>query len=92
MQQLKQLIVQTCKYPPGNLERQRNLTKIIILIKRSQNLGQENFQYYQNVLQQTWISFGQNLSEAATGNKYDPDRSTVTTWLNRYLKWRLQDF
>ena len=92
MEDLKQLILETCKYLPGSLERQRNLTKLIILINKSQKLWRENSQYYQDALQQTWIFFCQNLCEAATGQKYDPNRSTVTTWLNRYLKWRLQDF
>ena len=92
MEQLRQLILETCKYPPGSLERKRNLTKLIIAIKRSQKLWRENTQYYQDALQQTWIFFCQHLCEADTGQKYDPNRSTVTTWLNRYLKWRLQDF
>ena len=92
MAELRELIEETCKYPPGSLARQRNLTKLIILITRSQKLWRENTPYYQDALQQTWIFFCQNLCEAATGQKYDPNRSTVTTWLNRYLKWRLQDF
>ena len=92
MEDLKQLILETCKYLPGSLERQRNLTKLIILINKSQKLWRENSQYYQDALQQTWIFFCQNLCEATTGQKYDPNRSTVTNGLNRYLKWRLQDF
>lgn len=91
-EELKQLILETCKYPPGSLERQRNLTKLIIAIRRSQKLWRENTPYYQDALQQTWIFFCQHLCEADTGQKYDPNRSAVTTWLNRYLKWRLQDF
>lgn len=91
-EELKQLILETCQYPPGSLARQRNLTKLIIAIERSQKLWKENTPYYQDALQQTWIFLCQHLCEADTGQKYDPSRSAVTTWLNRYLKWRLQDF
>ena len=87
MEQLKQLILETCKYPSGSLERQRNLTKLIIAIKRSKKLWWENTPYYQDALQKTWIFFCQNLCTI-----YDPKLGTVTTWLNNYLKWRLQDF
>lgn len=89
---LRQLILETCKYPPGSLERKRNLTKLIIGIQQTQKLWRENTQYYQDALQQTWIFLCQHLCEADTGQKYDPDRSSITTWLNGYLKWRLQDF
>ena len=91
-EELKQLILETCKYPPGSLARQRNLTKLIIALERSQKLWRENTPYYQDALQQTWIFFCQHLCEADKGQKYDSNRSKVTTWLNRYLKWRLQDF
>ena len=87
MEQLKQLILETCKYPPGSLERQTSLTKLIIAIKRSKKLWWENTPYYQDALQKTWIFFCQNLCTV-----YDSKLSTVTTWLNRYLKWRLKDF
>ncbi len=35
--------------------------------------------------------FAEIFVEASTGDKYDPNRSSVITWLNAYLKRRLQD-
>ena len=90
--QLRQLVAETCRHPPGSLKRQQHLTKLIRLIKRSKKLWQENTPYYQDALQQTWLYCCQNLCEAGTGQRYNPDRSSVSTWLNQYLRWRLQDF
>jgi hypothetical protein len=89
-QQLRQLVIEACKHPPGSLDRQRNLTKIIRLITKK--LWQERTSYYPDALQQTWIYFCQNVCEKGTGRQYDPDRGTIITWLNAYLKRRLQDF
>ncbi len=91
-EQLRQLVIETCRHPPGSLERQQGLTKLIRLIGQSKKLWQEDTPYYQDALQQTWIYFCQNLCEANTAQRYDPNRSSAITWLNRYLKWRLQDF
>ncbi len=91
-EQLRQLVAETCSHPPGSLKRQQGLTKIIRLIERSKKLWQENQPYYEDALQQTWLYFCQNVCEGVTGEKYDPERSSVNTWLNRYLRWRLQDF
>ena len=91
-EQLRQLVVETCRHPLGSLERQQGLTKLIRLIEQSKKLWQEDTPYYQDALQQTWIYFCQNLCEANTAQRYDPNRSSAITWLNRYLKWRLQDF
>jgi hypothetical protein len=88
-EQLRQLIKDACKHPPGSLDRQRCLTKIIRLT--SGKLWRENVAYYQDALQQTWIYFCQNVCEKNTGERYDPDRSSVVTWLNYYLRRRLQD-
>jgi hypothetical protein len=38
------------------------------------------------------VYFCQNICEGNTGEPYDPSRSSVITWLNFYLKRRLQDF
>jgi hypothetical protein len=85
-----ELLIQTaCSHAPGSLERQRNLTKVIRLI--STRLWRESVPYYQDALQQTWIFFCQNICEAGTGEAYNAARGTVVTWLNYYLKRRLQD-
>jgi hypothetical protein len=88
-ERLDSLVKEACKHPPGSPARQRNLTKIIRLI--TPKLWREYTPYYQDALQQTWVYFCQNVCEAGTGAAYDPERSRIITWLNNYLKWRLQD-
>jgi hypothetical protein len=88
--QLRQLVKEACSHPPGSLVRQRKLTQVIRL--SSGKLWREGVAYYQDALQQTWVYFCQNVCEAKTGACYDPDRSSVSTWLNSYLRRRLQDF
>ncbi len=91
-QGFRQQIRETCQHPPGSLERQRGLTKIIRTIAQSGKLWREASEYYEDALQQTWIYFCQNLCEATTARSaYDPEVGSVTTWLNAYLKRRLQD-
>ncbi|MGK7925398.1 MAG: sigma-70 family RNA polymerase sigma factor, partial [Spirulina sp.] len=68
-------------------------TRLIIEIKRSGKLWRENTPYYEDALQQTWLFLSQNLCEALTAKKaYDAKIGTVTTWLNSYLRHRLQDY
>jgi len=87
---LRQLVIQACRHRVGSAERQKNLTKLIRLI--SNKLWKENTPYYEDALQQTWVYFCQNICEGNTGQAYDPTRGSVVTWLNAYLKRRLQDF
>lgn len=86
---IQELIAEACGYPPGHPQRQRRLTQIIRRV--THRLWRENSPYYQDALQQTWVYFCQNLCEGATGRAYDPSRASVVTWLNAYLKRRLQD-
>ncbi len=91
-EELQSLIADTCRHPPGSVDRQRGLTKLYRLIVKSGKLWRESTPYYEEVWQQTWLYFCLNLCEAATAKeKYNPDRSSVTTWLNFYLKQRLKD-
>jgi len=89
-EQLKQLVAQTCQYPKGSALRQRGLTQLIRILTRE--LWHSNAAYYPDALQQTWIYFCRNLCEATTGRAYDSDVASPVTWLNAYLKRRLQDF
>ena len=89
-EQLQRLITQACSHRPGSAARQKYLTKIIRQI--THKLWKERTPYYQDALQQTWVYFCQNICEGNTGEPYAPTRSSVTTWLNFYLKRRLQDF
>jgi hypothetical protein len=89
-EQLPYLVTQACKYQAGSAQRQKNLTKIIRLI--ANKLWKENTPYYQDALQQTWLYFCQNICEGNTGKPYDPNRASIVTWLNFYLRQRLRDF
>jgi hypothetical protein len=89
-QRLHQLVTEACKHRAGSAERQKNLTRIIRLV--APKLWRENTPYYQDALQQTWVYFCQNICEGKTGAPYNPERGSVITWLNFYLKRRLQDF
>lgn len=89
-ERLRQLVERACAHPAGSAERQKNLTRIIRLV--TPKLWKEYAPYYQDALQQTWVYFCQNICEGNTGKPYDPDRGSVITWLNFYLKRRLQDF
>ena len=88
---LHQLVVETCRHKFNSTQRKLGLTKIVRLIVKSGKLWKERTPYYEDALQQTWLYFCRNLCEAATGEKFDPSRSSVTTWLNAYLRRRLQD-
>jgi len=85
-----QLVQDTCAQPPGSAKRQRGLTKIIRGLNGQ--LWHTHDPYYADALQQTWIYFCRNLCEATTARPYDPQVAKLTTWLNAYLKRRLQDF
>lgn len=88
--QLLQLVQSACQHPPGSPQRQKGLTQLIRLL--TQQLWHTSDAYYPDALQQTWIYFCRNLCEATTGRAYDPDVASPVTWLNAYLKRRLQDF
>lgn len=87
---LRRLVTQACQNPPGSPQRQKLLTQIIRLI--AHRLWRESTPYYQDALQQTWLYFCRNICEGTTGQIYDSNYGTVITWLNAYLKRRLQDF
>ncbi|MGB5959099.1 MAG: sigma-70 family RNA polymerase sigma factor [Coleofasciculaceae cyanobacterium] len=90
IEQLQKMVTEACSHQPGSAARQKYLTKIIRQI--TPKLWKEYTAYYQDALQQTWIYFCQNICEGNTGQPYNPSRGSVTTWLNFYLKRRLQDF
>lgn len=89
-EQLKELVTQACTHPAGSAQRQKYLTQIIRLV--TNKLWRDTTAYYQDALQQTWVYFCQNICEGNTGEPYNPTRGSIITWLNFYLKRRLQDF
>ncbi|MEO0649025.1 MAG: sigma-70 family RNA polymerase sigma factor [Cyanobacteria bacterium J06650_10] len=88
---LAPLVRETCVEPVGSPKRQRGLTKIIRALNGK--LWHTYDAFYPDALQQTWVYFCRNLCEATTASRpYDPEVAKLTTWLNSYLKRRLQDF
>lgn len=87
--QLRALVERACSQPPGSAVRQKALTQIIRTIDRK--LWREYTPGYEDALQQTWLYFCRNICSATTGERYNPDRASLVTWLNNYLKRRLQD-
>lgn len=88
-QSLSQLVQEACQHPHGSRERQKKLTTIIRLV--NSRLWHENTPYYEDALQETWMYFCRNICDGNSGKVYDPDKASVVTWLNNYLKWRLKD-
>jgi hypothetical protein len=89
-EQLRCLVKEACGHEPGSPQRQKLLTQIIRLT--ANRLWRQTTPYYQDALQQTWLYFCRNVCEGLTGQIYDPTHGSVITWLNAYLKRRLQDF
>ncbi|OYE02238.1 hypothetical protein [Nostoc sp. 'Peltigera membranacea cyanobiont' 232] len=89
-EQLRRLVSEACGHAIGSPQRQKLLTQIIRLT--ANRLWRESTPYYQDALQQTWLYFCRNVCEGLTGQIYDPSYGSVITWLNAYLKRRLQDF
>ncbi|WP_373527746.1 sigma-70 family RNA polymerase sigma factor [Nostoc sp.] len=89
-EQLRCLVTEACGHPIGSPQRQKLLTQIIRLT--ASRLWRESVPYYQDALQQTWLYFCRNVCDGMTGQTYDPTYGSVITWLNAYLKRRLQDF
>lgn len=91
-QQLQQLVAQACSHPPKSLMRRQKLNAIVRSIVKSGKLWQENTPHYHDALQQTWVYFCRNVCEANTAERpFDPNRGSVITWLDKYLKKRLLD-
>jgi hypothetical protein len=88
-----QLIQETCQHPSGSLARQKGLNQIILLIQKTGKLLRgTGIPDAEEALQETWWFFCRNLCEATSAKEpYNPDKSSVITWINNYLSYRLQD-
>lgn len=82
---LQKLIEEARTYPVESWRRRRILNDVIRLITQSGRLWHEQVPHYEDALQQTWLYFCKNL------DRYDPEKASVITWLDKYLKWRLRD-
>ncbi len=83
---LKKLVAKACSYLEGTEERQEALDEIIRELLRSRKVWREKTPYYEDALQQTWLYLCDNPEQ------YNPERGTVTNWINNHLKWQLLDF
>lgn len=88
-----QLIQETCQHPTGSLARQKGLNQIILLIQKTGKLLRgTGIPDAEEALQETWWFFCRNLCEATSAKEpYNPDKSSVITWINNYFSYRLQD-
>ena len=84
-EQIKNLVTETRQHPQGTIQRQRGLNRLIPMIQRSGKIWKDSSPDYEDALQATWEYFCKNLSA------YDPQKASVITWFNNYLKWRLLD-
>lgn len=83
---------QACQHGPRDLQRRVYLTQLVRCIERSGRLWTDPSPYYEDALQMTWVYCCRNLCEACTSSSpHNQSRSSVITWLNAYLKWRLHD-
>ncbi|MEG3845970.1 sigma-70 family RNA polymerase sigma factor [Microcoleus sp. herbarium19] len=91
-QQIVELVTKACQHPAGSPQRGRFLNQLIREILKSGKLWKENAPYYQEALNKTLIYMSRNLCEATTAKRpYNPEESSISTWLNAYLKKRLLD-
>lgn len=82
---LQKLVAEACSHPAKSEKRQGKLKEIVQVLMKSDQLWIEDTFYYEDALQQTWLYLCKNPE------RYDPARGTVINWLNKYLKWRLED-
>jgi hypothetical protein len=86
--QLQELLAQACGCPAESLARKQVLTRFVAMVGDSGKLwrgaGAER-DLYAEALNETWLYLLPRIES------YDPDRATVMTWINFYLKNRLKD-
>jgi DNA-directed RNA polymerase specialized sigma24 family protein len=96
-QQLNRLIQKTCTCAQGSEDRQPHLDQLIRqliesgrLWRRPHNIPETD---YEEILQKSWIYLCGNLCEATTAAApYDPQRASVLTWINAYIKMRVLNY
>jgi DNA-directed RNA polymerase specialized sigma24 family protein len=95
-QRLHQLVSTTCSYPQNSPERTQHLQHLFQELQRSGKLWRGSGvpkDDYQDILQNTWIFFCCNLCEAIpTKEAYNPQRASLPTWINAYIKMRVIDY
>ncbi|MBE9098310.1 sigma-70 family RNA polymerase sigma factor [Vacuolonema iberomarrocanum] len=97
---VNRLIQDICGHAMGSLERRRGLNELVRTVQQADRLwkagpaiasGEIPVEDYYDALQQTWLYVCRNLCEAKTGKAYDPTIASLFTWINAYLKFRIED-
>ena len=95
-QPFNQLICTACACEKESLQRQRHLNQLIRQLMTSGKLWRQADvpeADYQDILQKSWVYLCCNLCEATTAAMpYDPQRSSILTWINAYIKMRILDY
>ncbi|MFM7407669.1 MAG: sigma-70 family RNA polymerase sigma factor [Cuspidothrix sp.] len=88
-----QLIQETCQHSRDSIARQKGLNQIILLIQKTGKLLRgTGTPDAEEALQETWWYFCRNLCEATSAKEpYNPEKSSVITWINNYFSYRLKD-
>jgi hypothetical protein len=81
---LPALLEHAKQYPAGSHHRNRCLNQLIRAI--APKLWYTHSPYYADALQQTWVYFAKHVCTT-----YDPNRASLVTWLNVYLRYRHRD-
>jgi DNA-directed RNA polymerase specialized sigma24 family protein len=85
---ISNLCLEARQYPTGSRKRERLVNQMIRQMQRSGKIWRDyrlDTDQYQEALQRTWAWFCQNL------HSYDPTQSSLTTWFNCILKYRIKD-
>lgn len=95
-QPFNQLICAACACEKESLQRQRHLDQLIRQLMASGKLWRQADvpeADYQDILQRSWVYLCCNLCEATTAAMpYNPQRSSILTWINAYIKMRVLDY
>jgi hypothetical protein len=95
-QHLRPIVRKACACPQGSQERQHSLDLLIRQLLASGKLWSRSEipeAEFQDILQKSWIYLCCNLCEATTAAApYDPQRSSLLTWINAYIKMRVLDY
>jgi hypothetical protein len=94
-QTLRMLAQQACACPKESGDRRDLVNQLIRQINTSGKLWRKtdlSEDDYADVLQKAWIYLWYNLCEATTAAApYNPDRASIITWINAYIKMRTLD-
>jgi hypothetical protein len=94
-QELNILIQEASQHPPSSFKRRIILNRVATKIQKSGRLYKSYEPFSPDAESRMWIYFIQNVCEATTAkNAFDPSLiydGSVITWLNVYLKRRLED-